>query len=323
MTDFINNPLLTQQPFDSFDKTVLKRYENVSKVKQLPGLFDDSSSDVWEIQGVCFEDASKLIGYVIKSHQVTNPCPFWLGMDILFKRSICSSYQDAKATYTIIDTLTSLKVPQVSDVLFGQMHCALVLEKIYGESIQTTEVSDALVKQIAKFLAEMHSHPVAKIGAIVTQPEVQQGLSQDLKNWQQDVLLTIQTLASEDLAQLSWVIDALKNSSDLTTQRIVPLMMDLRWDQFSQIGGELVGVFDLDAFVFAPIELDFVILEYLLTAQQLTIFKKAYEEEGVNDLRVPSIAKVRNVYRVLFFLINALGEDDIEKWMSQPCFFND
>ena len=127
----------------------------------------------------------------------------------------------------------------------------------------------------------------------------------------------------EELAQTPCVIDALKNCSDLATQRIVPLMMDLRWDQFSQIEGELVGVFDLDAFVFAPIELDFVILEYLLTAQQLTIFKKAYEEEGANDLSVPSIAKVRNVYRVLFFLINVLGEEDIEKWMNQPCFFDD
>ena len=323
MTNYVNNPLLTQQPFDSFDKSVLQRYEHVSKVQKLPGLFIDSSSDVWEIQGVCFKDGSKLIDYVIKSHQVSNPCPFWLGMDLLFKRSTCSSYQDAKATYTIIDKLTSLQVPQVSDVLVGQAHCALVLEKICGESIQTKEVSDVLVKQIAKFLAEMHSHPVAKIGAIVREPEAKQELIYDLESWQKSVLLTIQTLMSKELAQKSSVISALNNISSLTIQKIVPLMMDLRWDQFSQIGGELVGVFDLDAFVFAPIELDFVILEYLLNEQQLTVFKQAYEQEGTNNLSVPSIKKVREIYRVLFFVINALGEDDIEKWMSQPCFFND
>jgi len=313
---------LAQQPFDSFDKTVLQRYENVSMVKKLPGLFEDSSSDVWKIQGVCFEDASKLIDYVIKSHKVFNPSSFWQGMDLLFKRSICNSYGDATATYTFIDTLTDLKIPKVVDVLGSKTHCALVLEKIYGESIQATDISDSLVKQLAKFLADMHSHPVSKVGPIVTTAEDRKDSSQVIKNWQQDVLLTIQTLVPEDLAQCPWVIDALKNSSDLTTQRIVPLMMDLRWDQFSQVNGKLVGVFDLDAFVFAPIELDFVIMEYLLTTQQLTIFKKAYEEAGVNDLRVPSIKKVRDVYRVLFFLINALGEDDIEKWMSQPCFFN-
>ena len=314
---------MTHQPFDSFDNNVLQRYEKVSKVRKLPGLFDDSSSDVWEIQGICFEDSSKLINYVIKSHQVSDPSSFWQGMDLLFKRSICNSYRDAKTTYTFIDALTDLKIPQVCDVLFGKTHCALVLEKIYGESIQTTEVSDSLVKQLAKFLAEMHSHPVTKMGAIATEAEVQKSLSQELKTWQQDVLLTIQALVSEELAKSPWVIGALKNTSDLTIKDIVPLMMDLRWDQFSQIEGELMGVFDLDAFVFAPIELDFVILEYLLTAQQLTIFKKAYEEEGANDLSVPSIAKVRNVYRVLFFLINALGEEDIDKWMNQPCFFDD
>lgn len=323
MTECINNPLLTKQPFDSFNKTVLKRYENVSKVKKLPGLFDDSSSDVWEIQGVCFEDDSKLIDYVIKSHQVSNPSSFWQGMDLLFKRSICNSYRDARATYAFIDALTDLKIPKVCDLLIGKTHCALVLEKIYGESIQIAEVSDSLVKQLAKFLAEMHSHPVTRKGPIVTQAEVEQGLVYESKAWQQDVLLAIQTLSSEELAKSPWVIDALKNTSDLTIQDIVPLMMDLRWDQFSQIDGKLVGVFDLDAFVFAPIELDFVILEYLLNAEQLKIFKKAYVEEGVNNLSVPSIAKVRNVYRVLFFLINALGEVDIVKWMNQPCFFED
>ena len=275
MTDFINNPLLTQQPFGSFDKTVLKRYENISKVKKLPGLFDDSSSDVWEIQGVCFEDSSKLINYVIKSHQVSDPSSFWQGMNLLFKRSICNSYRDAKATYTFIDTLTDLKIPQVCDVLVGQAHCALVLGKIYGESIEATGVADSLVKQLAKFLAEMHSQPVIRMGSIVANSEAEQALIYDSKAWQRDVLLTIQTLVSDELAQSPWVIEAVKNTSALTIQKIVPLMMDLRWDQFSQIEGELVGVFDLDAFVFAPVELDFVILEYLLTTQQLTIFKKS------------------------------------------------
>ena len=322
MTNYESNPLLTQQPFDSFDRSVLQRYENVSKVQKLPGLFFDSSSDVWEIQATCFKNDSKLINHVIKSHQVSNPCPFWLGMDLLFKRSICSSYQDAKATYKIIDTLTSLKIPQVSDVLVGQGHCALVLEKIYGASIQTTEISDDLVKQIAKFLAEMHSHSAEKIGAIVKQPEFKQDLIYDLTSWQESVLLTVQTLMPEEFAQKPSVISALNNIASLTIQKIVPLMMDLRWDQFSQIEGKLAGVFDLDAFVFAPIELDFVILEYLLNAQQLIVFKKAYEQEGANNLSVPSIVEVREIYRVLFFLINALGERDFEKWMSQPCFFN-
>ena len=191
MTDCINNPLLTHQPFDSFDNNVLQRYEKVSKVRKLPGLFDDSSSDVWEIQGICFEDSSKLINYVIKSHQVSDPSSFWQGMDLLFKRSICNSYRDAKTTYTFIDALTDLKIPQVCDVLVGSTHCALVLEKIYGESIQATDVSNSLVKQLAKFLAEMHSHPATKMGAIVTSDQVKQGLAYDLKAWQRDVLLTI------------------------------------------------------------------------------------------------------------------------------------
>ena len=321
MTECINNPLLTKQPFDSFDKTVLNRYKNVSKVKKLPGLFDDSSSDVWEIQSVCFEGDSKLIDYVIKSHQVSHSSAFWQGMELLYKRSICCSYRDAQITYQFIRNLTELNIPQVSDVLVGPSHCALVLNKIDGQSIKQQQISDSLVQELAHFLAEMHSFRADKVGAIVAEHENNPGY--DLKSWPQKVLSAIQSLLSDELAQTPCVKEVLKNPIDFTLERIVPLMMDLRWDQFSQIEGRLVGVFDLDAFVFAPIELDFVILEYLLTTPQLTIFKKAYEEAGRKDLRVPSISKVRNVYRVLFFLINALGEEDIERWMSQPCFFND
>jgi len=53
-------------------------------------------------------------------------------------------------------------------------------------------------------------------------------------------------------------------------------MPDLRWDQFLSNGKQITALIDLDALVMGPIELDWVILEYLLSAQQAEWFILEY-----------------------------------------------
>jgi hypothetical protein len=96
------------------------------------------------------------------------------------------------------------------------------------------------------------------------------------------------------------------------------IMPDLRWDQFLTDGKTLTSLVDLDAIITGPIEIEWVILEYLLNEQQANIFYKEYS----NFLVPPNIASKRKVHRHLLFKMNILGETNQSKWMAHPIIFD-
>ncbi|MEA1988688.1 MAG: hypothetical protein U9N57_05720, partial [Pseudomonadota bacterium] len=73
----------------------------------------------------------------------------------------------------------------------------------------------------------------------------------------------------------------------------------------------------LDAFVFGAVELEFVVLEYLLDEQQAEQFKDLYQASNT----LPDLTECREVYRVLLFLMNILGEESFDTWMQAPTRF--
>ena len=60
-----------------------------------------------------------------------------------------------------------------------------------------------------------------------------------------------------------------------------------------------------------PRELELVLLEYLLTPQQAEVFLNVYQ----SYLPWPDLSNQRLSYRLLLFLMNVLGETDIDKWL--------
>lgn len=95
-------------------------------------------------------------------------------------------------------------------------------------------------------------------------------------------------------------------------------MPDLRWDQFLTKKERLFALTDLDAIVYGPREMEWVLLEYLLTPSQAEVFLKEYTQ----FLPVPDLTEVRDVYRTLLYMMNVLGSTDYEAWMKQPKLFN-
>jgi hypothetical protein len=94
----------------------------------------------------------------------------------------------------------------------------------------------------------------------------------------------------------------------------VPLMPDLRWDQLRRLDSGELAVMDLDAFVRGPREFDFVLLEYLLNAEQFEVFKLVYQQSH----SIPNIDHCRQSYRLLLFLMNAFGDVDIQVFLESP-----
>ena len=113
------------------------------------------------------------------------------------------------------------------------------------------------------------------------------------------------------------MLEALNQVTGISVENFVPIMPDLRWDQFLQYDGKLSALVDLDAFVFGPRELELVLLEYLLDQQQAELFMLHYQQMHA----MPDLSEVRTAYRLLLFLMNVLGEKNIDIWMQASIRF--
>ena len=288
-------------------------------LKKLPSLFEDSSCELW-----CFKDNNE--NYFIKLEKETDPStstPFWLMMQSLFDVSLSQALSNSLAISQQLIHQDTLQVPEVIQSITIANRQGTLLSEVVGEAFNACCLNKVNIELFAAYLSALHRQCFTNFGSLhkvqvlnsISATKDQVISAQAVNNWQKKLRLFFMSNADFNLSSLQ--IDQI---NALTVSRFVPVMMDLRWDQFAMQKGLLSGVFDLDAYVTAPIELDFVILEYLLNKSQLDDFVTAYQTH--TQLSIPKITHVRQVYRHLFFIINALGETDYKKWMAHPCYFS-
>lgn len=286
----------------------------IEKAHRIEPMFDDSSCILWRLDLV---KSNRMIFKTAKLQQVS---PFWQMMQSLFGLAIEDGFRQAAFNYSFIQQAQALQIPAIVNQYSNKSSTNLLMSFIPGQAVKTDQVNQEMVEDLAKYLSGLHANQMSDFGSIKLAIENQQACSNSITaKWRQKLSQTLNDLTvglgSETILQ------ACQNQiDDIKVSHFVPMMMDLRWDQFAQQKGRLTGVFDLDAYVSAPIELDFVILEYLLTPQQLDWFIAEYMR--TSQLEVPNIETQREVYRSLFYLVNALGEPDYSKWMSQPKYFD-
>ncbi|GAB6070673.1 hypothetical protein JCM30760_17700 [Thiomicrorhabdus hydrogeniphila] len=322
----MNNRFLNKEPFIGFKVDSLKNYADIIDVKFLPGLYEDSSSSIWSIKRQAKNDVDLNSELIIKKcgdHKAILTTPFWKGMNGLFDLTLAQAYQNAEYLYPFIASNTHLRVPKAVDVFVEQNQSALIVEKMQGKAFKTEEITDNNVKVLAQFLAKLHQKTHDRTGKIqpVSYENHPVDMAESKQYWHQKLYQTFLSLNESNKISGCFLEELFIQINSIEINRIVPVMLDLRWDQFAEVNGELTGIFDLDAFVFAPIELDFVILEYLLTPQQATVFKKTYH--SYNGSLITLSNEQRNVYRVLLFLMNVLGETNFKTWLNQPAIFTD
>ncbi|MDX1352387.1 MAG: hypothetical protein R3254_05190, partial [Thiomicrorhabdus sp.] len=246
--------------------------------------------------------------------------PFWGSMEMLFDLSLKNAFIFSRQVSEYLSEHCSLQIPQVFDVLEGDGACGVVLENLPAKMLQTENINEQNINILAEYFAKLHRKEVGCIGAIASH-QITNEVADASQDWQCRLTAVLTSLGMEAGLPAEVLDKTLAAVNSLQLSKIVPLMMDMRWDQFAQQEGKLVGVFDLDAYVLAPVELDFVILECLLTAEQAQQFGEQYFSFTKKKIQIED--EQRLVYRVLFFLMNALGEKDIEKWLNQPARFTD
>jgi len=168
-----------------------------------------------------------------------------------------------------------------------------------------------MVKGLAQHLTALHQVKSHNFGAVYCDNKTlrQTEWATHLKRCLPELLTR---LPATEVRRLQAEID-----EDFQPESFVLMMPDLRWDQFLQQAGQLSALTDLDAFVYAPLALDWVLLEYLLDEQQAELFKASYAVYHA----IPRLQKVRSVYRAILFEMNVLGEKNYQAWCAQPYLF--
>ena len=289
--------------------------DKLKSVEAVDSIYHESSCLVWRL---CLKEGhpDRSHCYILKMAETSQSSPFWQMMDSLFEVSIADNMLDGGFIYDFVRRMVPISVPEyVRSSDMDEIVC-LLMTYIDGSTQEFGEITDDNVKVLAEYLAETHRNAVKGFGSLKSVLHGEGGFSP--KDWQKRLFITLETLAHKDEKVAAKVAEFIEQKSHIKVQRFVPIMMDLRWDQFVYKENKLNGVYDLDAYVSAPVELDFVMLEYLLTEEQSTLFKKAYKESKGH---IPKIGKVRELYRTFFFLVDMLGQTDYDKWMAQPTFF--
>jgi hypothetical protein len=283
----------------------------------LPQRFEDSTHDLWQLKG-----RDSVAGSTNMFLKVCNNTrsPFWQIMEHQFGFNLRVEIGGFDKLYSHIDEVSPLTIPQLIQAethqITSKQHGAFILtSELNGSVIGAEDVALPMVDQLSDHLIALHRQTQSNWGVINRQ-------SLQVEEWHLRLQMTLIKSAKKwggvSKNNDKYLKQALKACETSQTDEFIPMMPDLRWDQFLVDNGKLHALVDLDAFVLAPRELDFVLLEYILSPEHFDHFIKFYSQHH----SVPDISQVRPAYRLLLFYMQVLGEQDIDAWMNAEHHFS-
>lgn len=266
-----------------------------------PSLYADSTHQLFDLQT---EQGDKILKRL--NPNAPNQA-FWFNVRALFGLDLNQHLHHQAWCSQKLSGLTELAIAQIEQAVNPAegLQGFVLAAKLAGETGQASWMTQANIERFAEHLSSLHKVQYSKWG-VWHQPQYRLHewpikLAQSLKNWM-----------NPTDHQTWWSV--IKQAEAVQMDYAIPTMLDLRWDQFLFEQQQLSALVDLDAFVLAPVELTWVILEYLLDEQQAWWLAQAYGE-------VPDLTQVRDAYRLWLFGLNLLGETDLTRWMAAPTRF--
>lgn len=230
---------------------------------------------------------------------------FWLGANHLFAADFPNSLGDIHLTHYFLEKNGALAVP---DFVASSAHRFVLSRFLEGKDVEADQITDQWVISLAEHITKLHQCRYARWGKLnaplFSAPQWASRLHDtlDILASQQGILMA-EPLLAEVLAQ----------AKSISETEFVPMMLDLRWDQFRYSDTEGLSLMDLDAFVIAPRALDLILLEYVLSPAQWALFKQHY----MHIHPWPDLAAQKPCYQLLLFLMHVLGETDVSSWMQR------
>jgi Ser/Thr protein kinase RdoA (MazF antagonist) len=286
-------PLLTPSEQASLPKLIAQPIA-------IPNKFADSTHQLFYCQTANGEMVLKVCNQatIEKSH-------FWLGANHLFAADFPNSLGNIHLTHHFLEKNGVLAVP---DFVSASARRFVIAHFLAGKDIETEHITDQWVIQLAEHIARLHQCTYSNWGKLYA-PQFY------AKQWASRLHETLVVLVKQHgwLVTEPLVAEILAHAKNINETGFVPMMLDLRWDQFRCLSNNDLALIDLDAFVIAPRALDLVLLEYVLTPSQLAVFKKHY----IRTHTWPYHTADTPCYQLLLFLMNVMGETNLAKWMQQ------
>jgi len=277
----------------------------------LPSQFEDSTHQVF----LCDTADGRMVLKVCDEVAV-DQSGFWQGLNLLFGADFPNNLAQIQHTHELLSKQGLYAVPDFVASSRGEFAHSFVLTRfIEGVDVEASQVTDAMVVQLAKHITQLHQMTHSTWGGLYA-PTYQAA------EWGERLHDTLLALAAKNAVSVPEALleDALSQASQLEETTFVPMMLDLRWDQFRGVDHAQAGVradalalIDLDAFVMAPRALDFVLLAYILTPSQFALFKTTYTT--MHDW--PDYSAQKPCYQLLLFLMQVLGKTGLAQWMKR------
>ena len=285
-----------------------KMLPELIKATPLPGRFTDSTHKIWDCETV----SGPLMLKVCNSKSVSQSV-FWQAMSQLFSVNLPQQLGKFEYVYKALSTLSPLTIPAfyAASSATENENAFIAVSKLPGEALLADAVTEDTVIVLSEHISSLHKQEHTNWGPLI-QPEFEP--PEWPKRFHASLLNMARARGDIPDAILAEALSLVKNCA---AEVFVPMMPDLRWDQFLHQHTKLSALVDLDAFVCAPKELELVLLEYLLDDQQAQIFSRHYQQEH----QLPDLLSIRKPYRLLLFLMNVLGEKNLETWMQAPTRF--
>jgi len=299
----VNYPDLTRNQQQSLPELI--------QLTALPVMYDDSTNRLWHCETV---DGPMMLK-VCDSHNV-NISPFWQGMKDLFGIDLPDQLDKFSQVYCETKTFSPLTIPDYiasSSTMEKDQSSAFILARLLpGTVVEPRHVDDGMVADLAEHISELHQYKRLTSGAIYSE-------GRNVEYWPKHLRKCLVKLAKHhgDIIPKTILDEALTEVEQCSVENFVPIMPDLRWDQFLQQDGKLSALVDLDAIVYGPRDLELILLEFLLDKQQAALFIEKYQQTH----SLPHLDSVRKPYRLLLFMMNVLGEKNVDAWMQAPTRF--
>lgn len=265
----------------------------------MPAKFADSTHQLWH----CDTVDGPMVLKVCQPHAIAQSS-FWQGINHLFGIQFPQQLGQTLATAAYLKTHGFFNLPTVISAVNNRY---VLTRFVAGTDVDQLPITHPLITQLAQHIGQLHQQRFKTWGDL----HAPQWLPEQ---WNQRLHASITQLAQQSSLTIPTALldQALSQALTLNETAFVPIMPDLRWDQLRQSTNGQLALIDLDAFVIGPRNLELVLMLYLLTPSQLTLFKDTYcQWHDWPDLNTQS------AYQLLLFLMNVLGETDCNAWMSR------
>lgn len=267
----------------------------------VPAMFEDSTHQLWH----CHTEGGEMMLKICQQHLTHSPC--WQVIWQLFGRYLPDDLGSIDAVQKLLEQRGQLSLPALitCDSETQTLPAFMLSRFVHGRMLTPAQVTDEMVVQLGRHIASLHNVQFRHWGAVESPQNTRE-------SWPEELLKTlVKQCAGQDINE-PWLGLAVSQIEQINPASFSPIMLDNRWDQYLFDDKQIIALVDIDAFVAGPAELELVLLEYQLTPHQAALFADSYQQLRT----MPDLSRVRLAYRLLLFLMNALGETRLDQWMQ-------